>query len=191
MRASYSHGRFDACSLCTQQFGMQLRLFDDIDERALTPGQVKTFCELLLGCPPLPEPDVDRHAFLDAIDMELAAQPQVFDPISKKMTPWIKTQFLEPGLPRDRSEQRKCPRLEARDLATRKLRRRESSQRASKVCASHGVPLVLTLQFRVLTLQLPYALSCCHTADAATAAHVQAHRGFTPHTAVAHGTPTS
>eukprot|EP00964_Phaeocystis_antarctica_P117405 scaffold81249_cov67-Phaeocystis_antarctica.AAC.2 len=40
--------------------------------RALTPGQVKTFCELLLGCPPLPEPDVDRHAFLDAIDMELA-----------------------------------------------------------------------------------------------------------------------
>ena len=66
---------------------MQLRLFDDIDERALTPGQVKTFCELLLGCPPLPEPDVDRRAFLDAIDMELAAQPQVFDPISKKMTP--------------------------------------------------------------------------------------------------------
>mmetsp|Transcript_27182 Transcript_27182/g.64725 ORF Transcript_27182/g.64725 Transcript_27182/m.64725 type:complete len:401 (+) Transcript_27182:144-1346(+) len=80
----------------TARFGMQLRLFDDIDERALTPGQVKTFCELLLGCPPLPEPDVDRRAFLDAIDMELAAQPQVFDPISKKMTPWIKTQFLEP-----------------------------------------------------------------------------------------------
>ena len=75
---------------------MQLRLFDDIDERALTPGQVKTFCELLLGCPPLPEPEVDRRAFLDAIDMELATQPQVFDPISKKMTPWIKTQFLEP-----------------------------------------------------------------------------------------------
>ena len=64
--------------------------------------------------------------------------------------------------------------------------RRSSQQRASKVCASHGVPLVLTLQFRVLTLQLPYALSCCHTADAATAAHVQAHRGFTPHTLQLH-----
>ena len=82
--------------LCTQQFGMQLRLFDDIDERALTPGQVKKFCELLLGCPPLPEPDLDRQAFLDAIDTALAAQPQVFDPISKKMPPWIKTEFLEP-----------------------------------------------------------------------------------------------
>jgi hypothetical protein len=80
----------------TARFGMQLRLFDDIDERALTPGQVKKFCELLLGCPPLPEPDLDRQAFLDAINTALAAQPQIFDPISKKMTPWIKTEFLEP-----------------------------------------------------------------------------------------------
>ena len=75
---------------------MHLRLFDDIDERALTPGQVKKFCELLLGCPPLPEPDLDRQAFLDAINTALAAQPQIFDPISKKITPWIKTEFLEP-----------------------------------------------------------------------------------------------
>ena len=45
---------------------------------------------------------------------------------------------------------------------------------------------VLTLQFRVLPMQLPCALSCCRTADAATAAHVQAHRGFTPHTLQLH-----
>ena len=78
-----------------QQFGMRNRVFDDIDERPLTPGQVKKFCELLLGGTPLPEPEVDLGAFMKAVDIELAKQPKVYDPLSKKMEPWIKRGLLE------------------------------------------------------------------------------------------------
>jgi len=78
-----------------RQFGMRNRVFDDIDERPLAPGQVKTFCELLLGGTPLPEPERDLGAFMKAVDIELAKQPKVFDPLSKKMEPWIKRGFLE------------------------------------------------------------------------------------------------
>ena len=78
-----------------QQFGMRNRVFDDIDERPLTPGQVKKFCELLLGGTPLPEPEVDLGAFMKVVDIELAKQPKVYDPLSKKMEPWIKRGLLE------------------------------------------------------------------------------------------------
>jgi hypothetical protein len=47
---------------------MRNRVFDDIDERPLKPGQVKNFCELLLGGNPLPEPEVDLGAFMKAVD---------------------------------------------------------------------------------------------------------------------------
>ena len=77
------------------RFGMRNRVFDDIDERPLTPGQVKKFCELLLGGTPLPEPEVDLGVFMKAIDTELAKQPKVYDPLSKKMEPWIKRGLLE------------------------------------------------------------------------------------------------
>jgi|TARA_B110001469_G_C9624719_1_gene311703 hypothetical protein len=78
-----------------QQFGMRNRVFDDIDERPLKPAQVKNFCELLLGGTPLPEPEVDLGAFMKAVDTELAKQPKVYDPLSKKMEPWIKKGLLE------------------------------------------------------------------------------------------------
>ena len=74
---------------------MRNRVFDEIDERPLKPGQVKNFCELLLGGNPLPEPEVDLGAFMKAVDMELAKQPKVYDPLSKKMEPWIKRGLLE------------------------------------------------------------------------------------------------
>ena len=66
-----------ASSHVLQQFGMRNRVFDDIDERPLQPGQVKNFCELLLGGSPLPEPELDLGAFMKAVDMELAKQPKV------------------------------------------------------------------------------------------------------------------
>jgi len=77
------------------RFGMRNRVFDDIDERPLKPAQVKNFCELLLGGTPLPEPEVDLGAFMKAVDTELAKQPKVYDPLSKKMEPWIKKGLLE------------------------------------------------------------------------------------------------
>ena len=84
--------------LCVQQFGMQDQIFDIIDETELLPSQIKTLCEALLGCPSLPEPELDPQAFLAGIEEALALQPNVFDPISGKLQPWIKTDILKARL---------------------------------------------------------------------------------------------
>merc|ERR1712008_282835 len=66
------------------RFGMQDQIFDMIDEAKLPPSQIKTFCEALLGCPSLPEPELDQQAFLTAIDEALALQPNVFRPNERR-----------------------------------------------------------------------------------------------------------
>ena len=77
---------------------MQDQLFDLIDETELLPSQIKTFCEALLGCSSLPEPELDSPAFIAAIEEQLTLQPNVFDPASGKMSPWIKTEVLKARL---------------------------------------------------------------------------------------------
>ena len=77
---------------------MSDQIFDLIDETKLLPSQIKTFCEVLLGCPSLPEPELDPQAFLASIDEALALQPKVFDPISGELQQWIKTDILKANL---------------------------------------------------------------------------------------------
>ena len=77
---------------------MKDQIFDVIDETKLLPSQIKTFCEALLGCPSLPEPELDPQAFLASIDEALALQPKVFDPISGELQQWIKTDILKANL---------------------------------------------------------------------------------------------
>lgn len=80
------------------RFGMMDQIFDVIDEAELPPSQIKTFCEALLGCPSLPEPELDPQAFLAGIDEALTLQPKVFDPVSGEVQPWIKTDILKAKL---------------------------------------------------------------------------------------------
>ena len=77
---------------------MSDQIFDLIDETKLLPSQIKTFCEALLGCPSLREPELDPQAFLASIDEALALQPKVFDPISGELQQWIKTDILKANL---------------------------------------------------------------------------------------------
>ena len=81
--------------MCLQYQLMKDQIFDLIDQSALLPSQIKTFCEALLGCPSLPEPELDPQAFLACIDEALTLQPKVFDPISGDVQPWIKTDILK------------------------------------------------------------------------------------------------
>ena len=46
-----------------REFGMHNKIFDILDEQALVPSQVKQYCETLLGCGVLPEPEADLAAF--------------------------------------------------------------------------------------------------------------------------------
>ena len=76
-------------------FGLRHPLFDLIDERRLLPSEVKAFCELILGCKPLPEPEIDRQAFLEALKPAIADAGEIFDPRSGKMKPWVDVPALE------------------------------------------------------------------------------------------------
>jgi len=70
--------------------GLHNKLFDLLDERPLLPTQLKAFCELLLGCGTLPEPELDRAAFVAALEEALTAAPAVFDPLTLRETAWVK-----------------------------------------------------------------------------------------------------
>jgi len=75
-------------------FGLQHKLFDLIDEGPLPPSAIKQFCELLLGCPPLPEPELEPKRFLSALRAALAPLPPVFDARRRQMRPWIDVDCL-------------------------------------------------------------------------------------------------
>ena len=78
---------------------MHDKLFDLLDEAALLPSQVRQFCELLLGVP-LPAPDVDAAAFVEALRAAMKPMPPVFDPLSGRLKPWIDVNMLKRQLNR-------------------------------------------------------------------------------------------
>lgn len=74
--------------------GLQDKLFDLLDERALLPTQCKQLIERLLGCAELLEPEIDTPAFIKQVSEALAQLPNVYDPVSCRMVPWINTSAL-------------------------------------------------------------------------------------------------
>lgn len=70
-------------------FGLQHKLFDELDEREMAPSAIKQMCELLLGCGPLPEPQLDPEHFIHALRDAVTPLPLVFDPRRKKLRAWI------------------------------------------------------------------------------------------------------
>ena len=81
-------------------FGLPGKVFDDLDEKALLPWQLKEFLEDLLGADVLgagglPEPELDPRAFAEAVGSALGGLPPVYDPRQSKMRPWVDTRALE------------------------------------------------------------------------------------------------
>ncbi|KAL3925511.1 MAG: hypothetical protein SGPRY_003628 [Prymnesium sp.] len=72
-----------------REFGSKNKLFDLLDERKLLPSQVKELVESILGCKPLPEPEVDISDFIKAVKAEQANIPLVFDPKRRLRLPWF------------------------------------------------------------------------------------------------------
>mgnify|MGYP007078126737 CR=1 FL=1 len=70
---------------------------DLLDEKPLIPSQIKQFAELLLGCSNLPEPEVDRKGFAEAVKNALAEVPLTYDPRTKSMKPWINVKHIFGG----------------------------------------------------------------------------------------------
>jgi hypothetical protein len=80
-----------------RELGYHNRLFDLIDERPLTKEEVRSFCCLLFGIEEdhLPDPVVNFDGFLKAVKIRLQTEQLQWNPMKKKMTPWILTTELK------------------------------------------------------------------------------------------------
>lgn len=75
-----------------REMGFHDRVLDMIDERSLTTGEVGDFCRLLFGVGKfdgVPDPSVDWKIFLSHVRKLQKKENLQWNPIKKKMTPWI------------------------------------------------------------------------------------------------------
>jgi hypothetical protein len=76
-----------------REMGYQHRSFDMLDERKFTMGELREFCGLLFGdgksTDQLPDPAADWKAFAKAIEARMYKEKGQWNPIKKKVTPWI------------------------------------------------------------------------------------------------------
>ena len=81
----------------SRELGYHNRLFDMIDERPFTLEEVRSFCCLLFGIEEddLPDPIMNFDAFIEEVDIRLQTEQLQYNPIKKKMTPWILTKELK------------------------------------------------------------------------------------------------
>jgi len=79
-----------------RELGYHDRLFDLIDERTLTKGELRDFCVLLFGTDyaAIPDPMVDWNGFLAYVQGRLAQEQPQWNPIRRKVKPWISIKKL-------------------------------------------------------------------------------------------------
>lgn len=80
-----------------RELGYHDRLFDLLDERPLTAGEARSFCCLILGLDELhlPDPAADASGFLKMVNNALEREQLQWNPMKKKMMPWILTKQLK------------------------------------------------------------------------------------------------
>jgi len=75
-----------------REMGFQNRLFDLLDERSLTIGELRDFCTLIFGIDQfdgVPDPEVDFNGFLKAVNNMLKKEKNYWHPIKKKLKPLL------------------------------------------------------------------------------------------------------
>lgn len=80
-----------------RELGYHDRLFDLIDERALTKGELHEFCVLLFGpqnTQDLADPGADWKGFIKRLQVLLANESMQWNPMKKKVMPWISIKKL-------------------------------------------------------------------------------------------------
>lgn len=81
-----------------REMGYHDRVFDMLDERTLTKGELRDFCRLLFGIQNfdgVADPSVDWKSFLGDIERLLKKEDLQYDPVKKYMMPWINLKKLD------------------------------------------------------------------------------------------------
>lgn len=71
-------------------------MLDHIDERPLSPAEIRELCLVLFGqaAASLPDPNADRAGFLSAIDALQKQFPEPHNLLTVNTSPWIRTDVL-------------------------------------------------------------------------------------------------
>ena len=79
-----------------RELGYHDRLFDLIDERPLTKGELRDFCALIFGVEQdtVPDPVSDWKEFIAFVTERLKHEPEQWNPIRKKSKPWMSIKSL-------------------------------------------------------------------------------------------------
>jgi len=72
-----------------REWGCMNKIFDLLDEKALSSGEMRELLSMLLGEADLPHPEADFPGFEKAAAQALAKIPLVYDPIRKRRAPWV------------------------------------------------------------------------------------------------------
>ncbi len=73
-----------------REFGTKMKELDMIDERALSAGQMMKVCKILFNATDdLPHPEADWLAFEKAVNTGLKTLENIYNPITKKVEPWV------------------------------------------------------------------------------------------------------
>lgn len=72
-----------------RESGFHDRVFDMLDERPLTHGELNNFCLVLFGLDYLPDPALEWVSFLKAIDKQQKSEARVWNPVKQKMSKWL------------------------------------------------------------------------------------------------------
>lgn len=79
-----------------RELGYHNRVFDFLDERPLTKGELRDFCCVLFGTrfENIPDPTIAWKDFLKYVQEKLVMEDLQFDPLAKKKAPWINVRAL-------------------------------------------------------------------------------------------------
>jgi hypothetical protein len=80
-----------------REMGYHHRVFDMLDEQALTKSEVRDFCALLFGeenFDGIADPSLDWKGFIGDMDRLLRKESPQYDPVKKRVQSWISTKNL-------------------------------------------------------------------------------------------------
>merc|ERR1712165_597892 len=81
-----------------REMGYNDRIFDLIDERQLSPDELRDFLMLLFGSENfdgVPDPQADWKGFLKCITEMVQKEQKQWDPVKKRMAPWVDLKKLD------------------------------------------------------------------------------------------------
>jgi hypothetical protein len=88
-----------------REMGFRINVLDHIDERALTPHEIRDLCAFLFSSPftsaqqqpavtQYPDPILDWHGFLQVVSQVMAREQLQWNPVTKSVTPWFNLTLL-------------------------------------------------------------------------------------------------